>query len=192
MDEPLYCVVCGKEDCTEHDPKESKGPYCFACGVIPAPGGACAFHTPDGNMTGCVPAFVKRSSLVLVMREDRRLLVVSRKDGSGFALPGGKAEEGESPKITACRELHEEVGAMTTPGRLVRLYEGLSSSGSGRLVTLYYAHKITGEPHAAEYGTTIGWFDFDGLLNSSPFAGYYKQAFPDGIDHLRASEILVL
>jgi|SRR5271165_2818905 len=146
-----------------------------------------------------MPDDTKRSSCVLVLRKDRgvaalgrRVLVVSRKDGSGFALPGGKAEEGETPKITACRELNEEVGAMVTPGRLVLLHQGLSSSGSGRLVSLYYAHKITNEPHAAEYGTTIGWFDFNGLLNSSPFAPFYKEAFPDGIDHLRETEILVL
>lgn len=57
-DEPLFCVVCGKQDCSEHDPKESTGPYCYACGVIPAPDGACAFHSPDGNTTGCIPAKV--------------------------------------------------------------------------------------------------------------------------------------
>jgi 8-oxo-dGTP pyrophosphatase MutT (NUDIX family) len=134
-----------------------------------------------------------RSSCVLVIRErDHRILGVSRKDGSGFALPGGKAEPNETPRITACRELNEEVGSMTTPSRLVKLYEGLSSSGSGRLVTVYFAHKITNEPHAVEYGTTIGWFDFTGLLNSSPFAAFYMAAFPDGVEHLLHTEILVL
>ncbi len=54
-DEPLYCVVCGKEDCSEHS-YESIGPYCHTCGVIPAPGGACMFHMPGGNRRGCVAA----------------------------------------------------------------------------------------------------------------------------------------
>lgn len=130
-----------------------------------------------------------QASCVLAVRKSR-ILVVSRKDGSGFALPGGKSEPGESPKVTACREFNEEVGAMVTPGRLVLLHRG--ASPSGRLVNLYYAHKITNEPHAAEYGTTIGWFDYVGLLNGSPFAEFYKTAFPDGIEHLRDTVVLVL
>ena len=129
------------------------------------------------------------ASCVLAIRKSR-ILVVSRKDGSGFALPGGKNEPGESPKVTACREFNEEVGAMVTPGRLVLLHCG--ASVSGRVVHVYYTHKITNEPHAAEYGTTIGWLDFDTLLNSSPFAEFYKIVFPDGVEHLRDTEILVL
>ncbi len=70
------------------------------------------------------------------------------------------------------------------------LHEGRSATG--RLVTLYYAHKITNGPVAAEYGTTIGWFDWSGLLVTTPFALFYTEAFPDGVDHLRATGILVL
>jgi ADP-ribose pyrophosphatase YjhB (NUDIX family) len=130
-----------------------------------------------------------QASCVLAIRK-AKILVVSRKDGSGFALPGGKSEANEPPKITACREFNEEVGSMITPGRLVLLYRG--HSPSGRMVNVYYTHKITNEPYAAEYGTTIGWFDFDGLLNASPFAPFYKEAFPDGVEHLRETEVLVL
>lgn len=140
------------------------------------------------------------ASCVLVVRDlhhlpghgytSRLALVISRKDGSGFAFPGGKGEPGETPKTCACRELHEEVGVAATPGRLVLLHKG--QSPSGRLVHLYYAIKITNAPHAVEYGTTMGWFPFDQLLNSSPFSPLYREVFPDGIDHLRATEILVL
>ena len=132
---------------------------------------------------------VGESSVVLAIRAGR-ILVVSRKDGSGFVLPGGKKESGETPKVTACREFYEEVESIVTPGRLVLLYRGPSSTG--RIVSLYYAHKITNEPIAKEYGTQVGWFLFSSLLNSSPFAEFYKTALPDGVDHLRDTEVLVL
>lgn len=132
-----------------------------------------------------------KSACVIVIRPDAKVLVVSRKKGDGFAFPGGKQEpNGESLKVCACRELYEEVGAITLPGRLALLHVG--PSPSGRIVHLYYAHKITGVPYAKEYGTTIGWFDFESLLNSTPFADFYKAAFPDGIDHLRPTEVLVV
>jgi ADP-ribose pyrophosphatase YjhB (NUDIX family) len=133
------------------------------------------------------------SSCVLARRLDGRVLVVSRKDGSGFGLPGGKMEEGETPKIAACRELHEETSGFATPGRLMLLYRGVSpTSPTKRLVHLYYAHKITNALSAKEYGTTLGWFDYDMLQNASPFAPFYKEALPDGWDHLRPTEFHIL
>ena len=132
-----------------------------------------------------------RASCVLIVHDTRRILTVRRKDGSGWALPGGKGEQGETAKITACRELDEETGAVTLPGRLVLLHVGPSAI-SGRLVHLYYAHKITGEPHTKEPGVDVRWMDFDSLLGMSPYEKLYRQAFPDGIEHLRPTEILVL
>ena len=41
---------------------------------------------------------------------DRVLLMVERGDGHGWALPGGTAEPGEHPSVTALRELREETG----------------------------------------------------------------------------------
>jgi 8-oxo-dGTP pyrophosphatase MutT (NUDIX family) len=128
------------------------------------------------------------SAVVLVVRHDSRLLVVSRRDGLGFSLPGGKVDPGETIKIAACRELSEEVGCVATPGRLVLLHKGLS--GSGRITHLYYAHKITNAPYARESGTTIGWFKLDDLLSATPFASFYRQALPDGVEHLKPTELL--
>lgn len=65
-DEPLYCVVCGREwgdapDCghdpvstggTEPDPPRAER-YCHVDGVIPAPGKECHFYEPGGRARPC-------------------------------------------------------------------------------------------------------------------------------------------
>ncbi len=53
MQEPLYCVVCGKEEC-DH-PYDVEGPYCDVCGVIPRPGGECKYMKIGGREDGCEP-----------------------------------------------------------------------------------------------------------------------------------------
>lgn len=56
----------------------------------------------------------------------RRLLMVERADGHGWALPGGCLDAGESPHAACVRELGEETGlvvaeadAVMLPGRIV-------------------------------------------------------------------------
>lgn len=45
----------------------------------------------------------------------RHLLMVERRDGHGWAVPGGHVEPGENPLIAAVRELREETGLSLTP-----------------------------------------------------------------------------
>lgn len=48
---------------------------------------------------------------LLVLREDGRLLAVSRKhDPNDFGLPGGKVDPGEKPEVAVLREVREETG----------------------------------------------------------------------------------
>lgn len=47
-----------------------------------------------------------------------------------FALPGGRVDDGETPEQAALRELHEELGLLTTPDTIVgRLDDYVTRSG---------------------------------------------------------------
>ncbi|MFC4631295.1 NUDIX domain-containing protein [Promicromonospora alba] len=51
----------------------------------------------------------------------RRVLLVEREDGHGWALPGGMLDPGETPKAAAVRELAEETGLKRLPGEFYML-----------------------------------------------------------------------
>lgn len=51
----------------------------------------------------------------------RRLLMVERSDGHGWALPGGKLDPGETPVVACARELVEETSLDLDPAQFVML-----------------------------------------------------------------------
>lgn len=71
-------------------------------------------NAPAGNphsLGGCASPGPNRDALVTCELDGTRyLLLVERRDGLGWAAPGGEAEPGESGSMTAARELAEETG----------------------------------------------------------------------------------
>lgn len=53
---------------------------------------------------------MKRAAVAYVTREDGRMLVVWNKRYSGWTMPGGLVEKGETPVQAVMRELFEETG----------------------------------------------------------------------------------
>lgn len=58
----------------------------------------------------CGACEVIRAAGILYLSSDHHVLLVRRKDGQGWAFPGGHIEEDESAEEAALREFHEEVG----------------------------------------------------------------------------------
>lgn len=63
----------------------------------------------------------------------RRVLMVERNDGHGWALPGGGLDDGETPRAAAVRELREETGLKLDGSGFVMLpARGVPDPRSGR------------------------------------------------------------
>lgn len=59
--------------------------------------------------------------LAFTQDDDKRLLLVERADGHGWALPGGMLDPGETPRKAAARELAEETGLTVNASRFYML-----------------------------------------------------------------------
>ncbi|UYB39199.1 NUDIX hydrolase [Streptomyces sp. Je 1-4] len=62
------------------------------------------------------------SAAALMTDELGRVLLVKPTYRTQWLLPGGGAEPGESPEQTCRREVHEELGMMRTPGRILAVH----------------------------------------------------------------------
>jgi 8-oxo-dGTP pyrophosphatase MutT (NUDIX family) len=83
-----------------------------------------------------------RAAMLLIVTEDRKLLLHLRDDKPGIPHPGcwsgfgGALEDGESAEDAVRREVFEETGLKITAP--VFLTEEADAEGDGRLVSLYY------------------------------------------------------
>ena len=96
-----------------------------------------------------------------------RVLVQQRPPGTPMAglweFPGGKIDEGETPKQALVRELDEELGIAVDPGLLVP-GPFASEPGADRdlLLLLYICREWVGTP-VARHATALAWHHLDVL-----------------------------
>ncbi len=102
-----------------------------------------------------------------VFSEGRVLLVKEWLDG-GWTLPGGWADEEDSPREAAERECQEESGYSVRVTRLVSLkdrrrhpYRPQSLGGLYKL--LFLGEVVGGEARVSDETTDVGFFDVDAL-----------------------------
>lgn len=101
-----------------------------------------------------------------MVRSGRILLVKERADGR-WAMPGGWADVGESPRSMVAREVREEAGYDVVPTRLVGVFE---ENRHAALHELYHAYKIVflcevegGEARPGLETEAVEWFPLDEL-----------------------------
>lgn len=111
------------------------------------------------------------AACVLVCTDDGMVLAVSRKnDPYDFGLPGGKVDQGESPKEAAARELAEETGLVAT--RLRQVFKEFD----GSYCCYTFVGDVSGSINTDEEGV-VRWVHPDVLLSSSRFAPYNRKLF---------------
>ncbi len=109
---------------------------------------------------------------IVLERDDGRILVIRRRDGTGFGLPGGKVDAGEEPLIAAIRELYEETGVLVRKEGVSLTYDGVTDNG-GRAQTFYVFcndAEITSSPEGE-----ISWASREILLEPEGAYPHYNR-----------------
>lgn len=121
---------------------------------------------------------IELTTMCAVVHDDRILLINRRKNWTGWALPGGHLEYGES--ITECivREMLEETGILVSDLN----YKGLThfynpETHFRHLVFNYYTEKYTGELKKYCDEGELKWFLFEEIQDLDLAEGM-KYRFP--------------
>jgi 8-oxo-dGTP diphosphatase len=97
----------------------------------------------------------QQAVVAYILRDDGKVLSVTRKNTGQHSVPGGKVEPGETRLVAVEREVEEETGIKIVNPDCVHV--GIHESG--RKVFLYIVTRWTGEPEAREPGTRVEWVE---------------------------------
>jgi ADP-ribose pyrophosphatase YjhB (NUDIX family) len=133
--------------------------------------------TPDfvlalRDKIGTAPLWLSGATAVIV--RDDAVLLIRRSDDGHWVPPGGIAEPGEHPAVTAVREAGEESGVVVEAERLAGVdvtgevvYE--NGDRSSYLIVVFRCRWVSGEPHAADgEASEVRWVPLDRLGELEP------------------------
>lgn len=90
---------------------------------------------------GQLPPF---ASVVVVVKEHDRILMIVRRDGKGYGLPGGHINLNETAEHAVQREVYEETGLHLKSARLIGTLSGKRPGTWVRTVDIVYEGQISG------------------------------------------------
>jgi 8-oxo-dGTP diphosphatase len=115
------------------------------------------------------PSFTVGAVLAL-QRTDGTLLLVEQRHTTGWALPGGLLDRGESPGDAVVREVAEEVGLTLDPAKLPRPF-AIVAPNVRRVDVVYVMKTFSVVPVRRGPDTDkvigVGWFALDKLPDVS-------------------------
>jgi 8-oxo-dGTP diphosphatase len=122
-----------------------------------------------------------QAAVSYVEDRDGRLLAVWNRRYHGWAMPGGKVEDGETIEQTQARELYEETGLETLGASLIynaptAVKDSHIPSDRGRHVYVF-AVVVSGIPKEMEEGCPVKWVTREEFLEESPFREFYREMF---------------
>jgi 8-oxo-dGTP pyrophosphatase MutT (NUDIX family) len=116
---------------------------------------------------------------VRVVASNGQVLCVSRKDGRGWCLPGGKVEERETALFGAQRELYEETGLNVGWSLLRHVYTGAYEGPSGLREVACFEVASAALPSftldTSPEGLDMVWLEWGALVRQSPFGEFYAR-----------------
>ena len=120
-----------------------------------------------------------KGACVVVCDVNNKILAVTRPDGKGYGLPGGKVDPGESFSQAASRELWEETGLRVKEADLLPLYQGMCrnlESGAEYDVMSFLVIAHVGTLTHKEQHVRPEWKEWDPYFTTlSPFCEYNIQ-----------------
>lgn len=105
---------------------------------------------------------ILKITTVCLLDEQGRILLVRKRNSAFFMLPGGKAEAGETPRMTVRRELNEELGLDLDEAELQWLghFQAQAANEPGHWVEAQvFTGGLTGEPRVQAEIEEMAWLD---------------------------------
>ncbi|MEN6437374.1 MAG: NUDIX hydrolase [Syntrophobacter sp.] len=107
---------------------------------------------------------------VIIEIAGKGIVLIERKNPpSGWAIPGGFVDYGESLEKAATREAREETGLEITDLRQFRAYSDPGRDPRAHTVTVVFTASGTGNPVAADDAANLGIFRLDELPKDLAF-----------------------
>lgn len=103
-------------------------------------------------------------AVVVLRRDDGRVLMVDQRHSGGWALPGGHLRRGEDPVDGLLREVREEVGLRLERGQLPAP-TALVDASARRVDLVFVLDADDQQPRRADEDEVLrlGWFPLDDL-----------------------------
>jgi 8-oxo-dGTP diphosphatase len=132
-----------------------------------------------------VKAEMKKVNIVyaLIFKEDEQKVLMVNNKGSGWSLPGGEVEEGETLELAIIREAKEETGLTIEVERIVAVNEAFFNAKGHHALFITFSAVIVGGKYLIqdeEEILEIKWVD---LQTANALMPYH----PDGVERLLKS-----